>query len=323
MSEIRTIIIKILSNRVFFLLGFSVVVVIVMSSLSPYFLLPSNIEFMARYGTALALVGIGQSIVMISGLGGIDLSVGSMISLSSMILGLLFQQDVNAWLACLLVAIFGIGLGAFNGFTIALIGIPPLIGTLGTLYIYGTLALLINKGIPIGNFPPGFSFLGQGSILGIPTQLLLIVIPAFLVTYFILTKTELGRSVYLGGTNDLAARLAGIRTTRMRFLMYTTSGFLASLSGIIMSSWVMSARGNIGIDFEMQAITVASLGGIAGTGGLGSLLGTMLSVVIITMVSSGLQLANINTIWQLAVLGFILILSVAINQRIVKYKKIE
>jgi ribose/xylose/arabinose/galactoside ABC-type transport system permease subunit len=262
------------------------------------------------------LVGIGQSLVMMTGFGGIDLSVGANISLSGMILGLLVRAGCNIWVSCLLVLLFGVLLGAINGINVAFIGIPPLIATLGTLYVYGTLALLINGGIPIGGFPESFEFLGQGNLLGMPTQFVVFVIPAFLILHYVVSKTKFGRDIYLTGTNEQAADLAGVRTKMVRFIIYTLSGMLSAISGIIMASWVMSARGNIGTNYEMQAITVATLGGIAVDGGEGNLIGTLLAVVVVTMISSGLQLANINTIWQLAILGIILIVSVSSNRLI-------
>lgn len=305
-----------LSNRVYFLLILLILVIIVMSSISPYFLNVTNMLNMTRFGAVLALVALGQTLVILAGGAGIDLSVGAMVSLSGVLFGMLVQAGVNIWVAALLGVMIGAGLGAVNGITIAWLGAPPLIGTLGTMWAYGAIALVLTKGVPVSGFPPAFGFLGEGRVFNIPAQILLIVLPAYLILQFISSRTTFGRWIYLVGVNDVAAKFSGVPVVRVRFLLYTLSGLLAGLGAIVMSSWLMTARPDVGAGMELQSITVAVLGGTNIFGGYGSLAGTMLAVLIVTMVASGLQLANINTIWQLAVLGFILLGAVALNQAI-------
>jgi len=307
-----------LSNRVFFLLLLFVIVVLIMSLISPYFFDLNNMITMTRFGAALALIGLGQSLVILGGGAGIDLSVGSMISLSGVIFGLMVGVGINDWIAAVITIFIGGILGSLNGITVALLGLPPLIGTLGTMYAYGALALVITKGVPLSGFSESFSFLANGKVLGIPTQILLIVIPVFVILLIMMTKTNFGRSIYLVGVNEVAAQFSGIQVKRVRFILYTISGLLAGMGAIIMSSWFMASRPDVGNGMEMRAITVAVLGGINIFGGVGNLVGTMLAVFIVTMIASGLQLANINTIWQLAILGFILLGAVALNQVFVK-----
>lgn len=304
----------VLGNRVYFLIGLIAVVVIIMASLSPYFLTVNNLLGMTRFGAVLALVAIGETLVILAGGGGIDLSIGSIVSLSGILFGMMMKVGIPLWLAaigCLVIA--GL-LGAVNGLVVAKWGLPPLIGTLGTQYAYGALALVLSNGVPISGFPKAFGYLGQGTIFKIPVQVLLIVVPVFILINFMVTRTRYGRAVYLVGVNEQAARFAGIPVVGTRFALYTLGGLLAGLGAIIMASYLMTARADVGSGLELQAITVAMLGGTNIIGGSGTLVGTMLSVLIVTMVSSGLQLANVNTIWQLAVLGFILLGAVAINQ---------
>jgi ribose/xylose/arabinose/galactoside ABC-type transport system permease subunit len=306
----------ILGNRVYFLVGLITIVVIIMSSMSPYFLTVNNLLGMTRFGAVLALVALGETLVILAGGGGIDLSVGAILSLSGILFGMMMKAGIPLWaaaIACIVIA--GI-LGAVNGLTIAKLGLPPLIGTLGTMYAYGALALVLSKGIPVSGFPKEFGFLGQGMILKIPVQVLLIVVPLFILLQFITSKTKFGRNIYLVGVNEQAARFAGISVINTRFVLYTLSGILAGFGAIIMASYLMTARADVGNGLELQAITVAMLGGTNIMGGTGSLVGTILAVLIVTMVASGLQLANVNTIWQLAVLGLILLGAVAINQAI-------
>ncbi|MBW7886152.1 MAG: ABC transporter permease [Caldilineaceae bacterium] len=304
-----------LSNRVYFLLVLMVVVVAVMSSISPYFFDITNLLTMTRLGAVLALIAMGQSLVILAGGAGIDLSVGGILSLTGVLFGLLaVRAGLDLPVALLLGVLIGAGLGALNGITVAWWGVPPLIGTLGSGWAYSAIALVITQGVPVSGFVDAFRFLGEGSVLGIPAQIMLVVLPAFLLLQMMMARTVFGRWIYLIGVNDQAARFSGVPVTRIRFLLYTLSGLLAGLGAVVMSSWLMAARPDVGAGMELQSITVAVLGGIDIFGGTGSLLGTILAVLIVTMVASGLQLANINAIWQLAVLGFILLGAVALNQ---------
>jgi ribose/xylose/arabinose/galactoside ABC-type transport system permease subunit len=310
---------KLLGNRVYFLLVLMVIVVIIMSSISPYFFTTSNLLSMTRFGAVLALLAIGQSLVILAGGAGIDLSIGAILSLAGVLFGMMVQDaGINIWLAISLTIIVGGLLGAVNSVIVAWWGLPPLIATLGTLWAYGALALVLTNGVPISGFPETFAFISQGYILGIPTQILLVVVPAYLILQFVASRTRFGRWIYLLGVNDEAARFAGIPVTRVRFILYTLNGVLAGLSAIIMASWFMAARPDVGAGMDLQSITVAVLGGIYIFGGIGSLAGSMLAVLIVTMVATGLQLANINTVWQLAVLGFMLLGAVALNQVVVQ-----
>jgi ribose/xylose/arabinose/galactoside ABC-type transport system permease subunit len=307
---------RLLSNRVYFLLGVMIVVVVIMSGISPYFFALDNMLGMTRFGAVLALVALGQTLIIVAGGGGIDLSVGSMVSLCSVVIGLASQAGLNIWVAALTGVLAGLVLGAVNGVNVVWIGIPPLIGTLGTLYTYGALALVLTGGVPISGFPDSFGFIGQGDIFGVPAQVVLLVLPAYLMLQFVASKTVFGRRIYLTGVNETAARFAGIPVKKVRFVLYTLSGVLAGLGAVVMTSWLLTARPDIGSGLELQSITVAVLGGTNIFGGEGTLHGTILAVLIVTMVASGLQLANINPIWQLAVLGFILLGAVALNQSI-------
>ncbi len=271
-------------------------------------------------GTVLLLLSIGQTLVILAGGAGIDLSVGAMLSLSGVFLGILSRSSVDIWLAALLTILFGGFLGSINGFTVAIWGLPPLIGTLGSMWAYGALALVVTNGIPISNFPKDFAFIGDGRIFGIPAQILLVALPVFAILYFFLNWTYLGRWVYLIGVNETAAKFSGIPVTRVRFSLYTLNGILAGIGAVVMASWLMAARPDVGSGMELQSITVTVLGGTNIFGGFGSLFGTLLAVLIVTLVASGLQLAGINAIWQLAVLGFILLGAVSINQLIYSLK---
>ncbi len=316
MKNISAYITGILSNRVYFLLVLLAIVFVVMSLLSPYFLNIGTIFEITRLGTVLSLLALGQTLVILAGGAGIDLSVGAALSLSGVFLGLMVHAGINIWFASLLTILAGGLLGAVNGITVAWWGVPPLIGTLATMWVYAALALVITGGIPVSGFPASFEFLGAGNLLGIPASILLVAVPVFLILHYVLGKTYIGRWIYLIGVNDTAARFSGVPITLVRFGVYTLSGIMAGIGAVMMSSWLMTARPDVGSGLELQSITVAVLGGTNIFGGAGSLLGTVLAVLIVTLVASGLQLGGINAIWQLAVLGIILLAAVALNHYI-------
>ncbi len=305
---------KLISNRAVFLIFLNILIIIFMAFLSPYFLRLDNLLNMTKYGAVLLLIAMGQTVVILGGGGGIDLSLGSLISLSGIILGILVTNGVNVWVACFLTFVFGVLIGLLQGFLIAYLKMPAFAVTLGGLYTYGALALVITNGIPVSGFPTEFGFLGQGTFLGLPAQVMLVVIPVFIILYWVLNKTTFGRSIYLIGVNDKAANLSGINVEKTRMLLYGISGGTAALAAIINTAWFMTARPDAGYGLELQAITVAVLGGIHIFGGVGSLAGTLLAGLTITIIGYGMQIANINTIWQLAVLGFLLLGAVILNK---------
>ncbi|MCC8179889.1 MAG: ABC transporter permease, partial [Planctomycetes bacterium] len=291
------------------------------SSLSPYVLTIYNLLGMTRFGAAMALLAMGQALVVLAGGAGIDISMGSTLSLSGVLFAMLVNTGIGIWPAAALGLLIGAALGAVNGVTVALWNFPPMIGTFSTMWAYAALALIITGGVPVSGFPESFAFLGQGSIIGVPAQIALVVIPVYIILQLVMSKTSLGRAIYLIGINQEAARFAGLPVAGIRFFLYTLSGVLAGLGGIILASWLMAARPDIGVGLEMQALTVTVLGGIDIFGGSGSLGGVMLAVLVVVMMQSGMQLANINTIWQLAVLGIILLGAVSLNQAMSKKQR--
>ena len=283
----RKIAFSIAKSRTKFLLLLFVIEMVILSLISPYFFSLSNLMQVTQFGAALTLLSLGESLVMIAGRDGIDISIGSIMSLSGVIFGL----------------------AVINGCSI----LAATIATLGTQYIYGSLALYLTGGIPISGFPESFEFLSLESTFGIPNQILFVVIPVTILVLILVYKMKFGRRVYLMGTNPEAAKYTGIKERSVRMWVYILAGVLAAISAIINNSWLMTARADAGTGMEMQAITVAVLGGIGVAGGVGHLGGVLIGVIIITMMNSGLQIANINSIWQLATLGFILIIAIILN----------
>ncbi len=190
----------------------------------------------------------------------------------------------------------------------------PLIVTLGTYYAYNGLALALTGGAPISGLPASFGLLGQNEILAFPLHTLILVVPIFLVLLFILNETPLGRWIYAVGSNEKAARLVGLPVDAIRLGVYALSGVLAALAGLVADSWLLSARSNIGDNLELLSLTATLLGGTSIFGGSGGLAGSLAAVLFFTSLQVGLQMLNINSIWQLGLVGIFLIGSVLLDR---------
>ncbi len=287
---------------------------VVMSFLSPYFLVLDNLLAMTQFGAVIGLLALGQTLVIFAGGGGIDLSVGAMLSLCGVLMGLVVGQGVNVWLAAAIVLAIGLVLGALNGVAVTVVGIPALIATLGTLYLFGSAAQVLAAGAEAGGFDQsGFRVLGTGTVLGIPTQVLFVLLPVYAFAAWVMRRSLFGRRVYEVGNNERAARLVGTSPPRIRFTLYCVSGALAGLGAVVTNSWLLVARPGAGEGFELQSITIAVLGGAHIFGGRGRVSGTLLAVLLIVILGSGLQLAGVDPSWQAGVLGIVLVLAVVLN----------
>lgn len=284
---------------------------VVMSLLSPYFLQLDNLLSMTQFGAVVGLLALGQSMVILGGDGGIDLSVGSTMSLSGVVMGLVAQDlGVTPWLAAVVALVAGLLLGLLNGFLVTVVRIPALIATLGTLFLYSSVALVLTGGGQTGGMDrDGFRNLGNSTIAGIPTQVLVVLIPAYLIVGALLAWTRYGRTIYQAGNNEKSAALVGINVTGLRLSLYCWSGVLAALAAVVSNSWLLTARPSAGLNLELQAVTIAVLGGIHIFGGRGSLGGVALAVLLVIVVNSGLQLAGFSQTIQAGVLGALLVIS--------------
>lgn len=267
-----------------------------------------------QFSTILALVTLGQTLVILGGGGGIDLSVGGNVSLSGLVLGFLLVHGVGVWLALAACIFAGAVLGAVNGFLVARVGMMPLIVTLGTYFAYNGLALAVTGGAPISGIPQWFNWLGATTVFDVPVHVLLVLVPAIAVMVFILSETGFGRWVYAMGTNEAGARLVGVPVQRLRFSFYVISGVLCALAGIVSTSWLLSARPDVGTNLELESLAAALLGGVSIFGGYGSLGGAILGAYFLVALRTGLQFANVNSIWQVGLVGFFLILSVLLGR---------
>ncbi len=284
------------------------------SWLSPALVRPALLLDITKFGVVVGLLTLGQTLIILSGRGGIDLSVGSTLSLAGIVMGLGVEAGLPVWPAAGLAIVTGVVLGAVNGALIAFVGIPALIGTVGTLFLYGSLALVISGGTAVSGYgDAGFPFLGQGTVLGMPAQLILVLLPAYAVLGWLVARTRFGRTIYEVGNGDRAARLVGRSPNLLRFWLFCLSGGLAGLGAVVTNSWLQTARPAAGAGLELQAVTIAVLGGTHIFGGRGRLSGTFLALFVVILLNAGLQFNGIDQVWQSGVLGALLVGSVVLN----------
>lgn len=303
---------RLLESRLMYLVFLMFTIMLVFGCISPYFFVWNNFLYMFKYAGILGLLGFAETFVILAGGGGIDLSVGSMLSLSGVLLYLM-NTKMNVWLASALTLPVGMLLGAVNGLLCPIAGMPPFIGTLATMFAYAGISLGISGGVALSGFPKSFAVLGEGLVGGIPVQFLFL-IGAFIPLGFLLRQTSFGRHIVAVGDNEQAALLLGISPKRTRFLLYVLSGALAALGAILMDSWLLTARPDAGSGYELRAIAVAVLGGTDIFGGSGTLSGTLIATIVVVMIQMGLQQLNVNPVWQLGIIGGLLVAVAVLNR---------
>jgi ribose/xylose/arabinose/galactoside ABC-type transport system permease subunit len=277
----------------------------------------------------LAMLGLAELLVILSGRGGIDLSVGAIVSLSGMIFGFTYGEwGWPLWLAIIATAVFGALCGAVNGFLIAYVGFPALIATLATFYAYKSLAIVINDQSPISTPPIQILFSITRSVSlplfgqyvpDVPLGLFTFLLPTVVLAWVLLARTTYGRRLYGIGTNDVAARWAGLPVRGTRFKAYTYAGLISGLVAVVTVAQFASARPDAGVSgngMALPAITIAVLGGVAITGGIGRVAGVVLATLLIVWLNAGILLAfvgNEGSQFQLLALGAVLVFAALLN----------
>ena len=284
-------------------------VAVYLSFANDYFLSQRNLLNVARQGSVVAIVALGQALVIIAR--GIDLSVGSVIGLSAVCAALTLQATGSDPLA--LTAGLGAGLaaGLLNGTMVTRFRINPFIATLGMLSIARGVALLMTGGIPV-TYMGWAEWLGAGRVWDIPVSVVLMLALA-VVVHFFAARTVTGREIYAVGDNPKAARLAGIDTARVRIIVFALSGLLAGLGGIILAGNLASADPNLGMGYELDVIAAVILGGTALTGGRGSIFGVLIGALLMALLNNAFVLLGISAYWQVVTKGLIIILAVGID----------
>jgi rhamnose transport system permease protein len=293
------------------LLVILVAALIVLAHQTDRFLTADNLLNQGRLMAEVGLVALPMTFIIITG--GIDLSVGSIMGLCAIVLGVSWQNVGLPLEAAIAVALLtGALAGAMNGWFITRVGVPPLIMTLATLALYRGLAEGISQARSVRGYPEWFFRLGQGEVLGVPTQLWILLV-AIVVCAVALGYTAFGRSLYAIGHNQLAARFSGIPVDRYKLAIYTLSGLMAGLAGYIFVSRVSTTRSDMGTGLELDVIAAVVLGGTSIFGGTGTIMGTVLGVVLIQLLKNGLALTGVKGDATIVVIGSVLILSILIT----------
>lgn len=299
------------------LLGLLIVTIVAVSLLRPAFLRPDNLLEMSRFFVEVGLVALAMTPIIITG--GIDLSVGSILGLSVVAMGLAWRMGhCSLALALPLGLATGLACGLGNGLLIARLRLPPLIVTLATMAAYRGIALGLGANAPVSDFPLAYCDLGQSYYtlpggLQLPQQLpILLVVAAF--AWIALHRSVLGRYVYAVGHNERGAWFAGVPVARVKLALYAFSGLMAALAGAIYLSRVGTAKADAGTLMELDAVTICVLGGVSISGGRGGIPGTLLALLIVSSLVRGLTLARIPLEDQKIVLGLVLLVAAVIYQ---------
>lgn len=288
--------------------------VAIFSATTSYFFTPGNAFEIARFATALGLLALAMTPVIVTG--GIDLSVGSMLGLAAVCFGTLWHDwQLPVPLAMMGALSAGAMGGALNGWFIARLGVPPLIVTLGSLALFRGLAEGITEGsASYSGFPTAFHYLGQGYIGGlIPAQVPVLVVAA-VAFHVLLRRSTIGRSLYAIGFNAAGARYAGLPVPRRLMLVYVLSGLAAALAAVVYVAHIGQARSDAGTGYELNAITAVVLGGASVTGGRGTIVGTMLGLFILAVLQNGLQLAALPSELTGVLTGVVLVSAIAMDR---------
>jgi len=281
--------------------------------LSDRFLTATNIVNVLRQSTINGIIAIGMTVVILTA--GIDLSVGAILALSTVITASLLQGEMAAPLAVTLGLSVGAALGLVNGVITTRANVPPFVTTLGMMTIARGLALTFTEGKPITGLPDGFRILGTGTVGPIPVPVL-IAAAAFILGYLLLNRTSLGRYIYAIGNNPVAARYAGISVNAVITFVYVLAGLLSALAGMILVARLDSAQPTAGMAFEFDAIAAVVVGGTSFAGGQGGLGGTLIGVLIIAVLNNGLNLLNVSSFWQPVVSGVVIALALLLHRAI-------
>ncbi|CAD7843289.1 Ribose ABC transport system, permease protein RbsC (TC 3.A.1.2.1) [Olavius algarvensis spirochete endosymbiont] len=261
-----------------------------------------------------AIIAFGMTLVIL--VNGIDLSVGSMVAVAGVTLGVFFiQLEIPLLISYLLVLIIGGLVGFSNGMVITKIKLPPFIVTLASFQIFRGLAFILVNGQAKFTTDESFKIIGNRFLFGFMPISILAMLAIFIFYHLLLSRTSLGRKIYLTGGNEEAARFSGIRIDWVRISAYTLTGISATVSGILLASRLGSGSPNVGVGYELDAIAATVVGGTSFTGGMGTITGTLIGALILGVISNGLNLLGISPFFQQIVRGLIILSAVILDSR--------
>lgn len=277
---------------------------------NPAFWTSDNLSDIARSTAFTLIVAVAATMVLIAGQ--LDLSVGSVYALAGVVCGIALADGIAVPISIVLGLAAGAVVGLLNAVMVVWLKVPALIATLGTLYAARGLVLVITQGQPIYGFSDAFLFLGQGSVFGVPVPVWIALL-VMIVGQFVLSRTVFGRRVYSVGSNTSAAYLAGVPIRRIQVSVFLLSALCASLAGILVAARISSGQTNSGTGLELTVIAAVIIGGTSLFGGAGSVLGTLLGSLLLSVISNGMVLARLDPFYQNIVVGVIIVAAVAVD----------
>ena len=289
-----------------------IALIVIVSTIAPVFLSGRNIRNVLQQISTLGILSMGMTVLMISG--GIDLSVGSSISVVAVVAGTMIKAHWPAELASIAGLLSGCGLGAINGTLAAYTRAHPFILTLGTMTFFQGVAVMITQGFPITNLGQRFEWIGGARFGEVPFLVILFFV-VMLVCYFLLRYTRLGRIAYAIGGNEYTTYLAGIPVKRYKILFYVLCGFFTGMAGITLASRISSAIPTMGADYTLQAIAAVVIGGVPLTGGRGNVWGTFTGVLLLGVIANGLNLLHFDASLQYVLTGLVIVIAVILHEQ--------
>lgn len=274
------------------------------------FLSSDNLFNVLKQVTLVAIIGIGQTFIIISG--GIDLSVGFTMTLCSMVMSYSLLANIPLIISILFGILVSVAVGLANGLLVTKIKLPAFIVTLGMANIVKGIILVLSKGYIVNNNNSFISWLGQGNIGPVPIMVIIMII-MLIASSFILNKTVFGNKVKAVGGNETASNLSGISNTKTRLWVYTLGGLICGIAGVIITGRLNGGNPNAAGTFDMDSIAAVIVGGTALTGGSGTILGTLLGALLMVLIRNGLVLLKVNMYWQTVVVGLMIILVCSID----------
>jgi ribose transport system permease protein len=288
-----------------------IVLGVLLTFASPYFLTTGNLSNILVQASVIALLAGGQTFVILTG--GVDLAVGALTALAGAVAGhMMIKMGIDPYLAMAAALAIGAAVGLFNGYLVAFVGIPAFIVTLGGLTLWRGLAFDMTGGFDNAGLPDPLPFIGYGDVLGVPMPTLITGI-FFVVMAFVLSSTKIGRYVYAMGSNEMGARQVGINIRLYKLGVYVISGLCCALAAIVLMARMDSSSGKMAQMFELDAIAAVILGGTSLFGGRGSIWGSLLGAVLITMIRNGMNLMEVSQFKQMMAIGAVVIVAVWID----------
>ncbi|GAB6859180.1 ABC transporter permease [Microbacterium xylanilyticum] len=309
LSDVKSLVAK---NGIFLAL---LLLIAFFTFMNPRFLTPGNAVNVVLQISELGIVALPLALLLIAGV--VDLSIGSIASISAVVAGLVMASTQSVLLGLVAGVASGVAAGTINGFLVAVLGLNPIVVTLGFLSVWGGGAMLLTGGrtITMSELPPGFGQLGALTIGPVPLRLVLFVV-AIAITWYMLSRNRVGRAIYAIGGSERAAYLMGLRVVRVRFSLYVVTGACAAIAGIMLAAKVQSVSPATGLNMEMSALTVVLLGGVAFAGGSGRVSGVVAGLLFFGVLRNGLVFLQASPFLQTVIVGLTLVIAVALDKSI-------